>query len=166
MADIEEIQRKQADAARLAEKLQGEKDPERIAALAEQIQGKTRDLEKMALSLAASAAPADSGGGEVRVLLTPAQRERIVEQTGVGIEAVTLRDTQGRSWKSEMPTVEPRVIEKLAAQQAAASRLTLETRTQVEKIIKELKALNVPELEETIRELEKDPTLGAGRKKG
>ena len=166
MADLEEILRKQAEAARLAEKLQGEKDPERILALAEQVLGKTRELEKMALGLAASVAPQDQGFGEVRVLLTPDQRKRIAEQTGVGIEAVTLRDTQGRSWNSEMPTVEPRVIEKLAAKEAAASRLTMETRSHVEKIVKQLKALNVPELEDTIRQLEKDPTLGLGRKNG
>lgn len=165
MADLDEIQRKQADAAKLAMKLVDEKDPERIKELAEQIQKRTADLAKMAASLAASAAPPDRSGGEqVRVLLTPEQRERLAAETGVGIEAVDLRDTGGRSWNAEMPTTEPRVIEKLAAQQAAAARLTMETRKQVESIVKQLKALNVPELEETIRELERDPTLGRGKK--
>ena len=165
MADLDEIQRKQADTVKLALKMVDEKDPERLKEMAEQILQKTKALEKAALGLAASAAPPDrSGGEEVRVLLTPEQRERIAAQTGVGVEVVTLRDSGGRSWNAEMPTTEPRVIEKLAAVQAAAARLTLETRKQVEAIIKQLKALNVPELEETIRELERDPTLGRGKK--
>lgn len=165
MADLDDIQRRQADTVKIALKLVDEKDPERIKELAEQILQKTSDLEKMALALAAAAAPPDRPGGEeVRVLLTSEQRERITAQTGVGIEAVTLRDSGGRSWNAEMPTTEPRVIERLAAQQAAASRLAMETKKQVESIIKQLKALDVPELEETIRELERDPTLGQGKK--
>jgi hypothetical protein len=165
MSDLDEIQRKQADATRLALKMVDEKDPERLKEMAAQVLEKTKALEKAAKSLAASAAVPDRGGGEeVRVLLTSDQKERLAEQTGVGVEAVTLRDSGGRSWNAEMPTTEPRVIEKLAAEQAAASRLTMETRKQVEAIIKQLKALNVPELEETIRELERDPTLGRGKK--
>ena len=52
----------------------------------------------------------------------------------------------------------------MAAQQAGQSRLVSETRTQVEKIIKQLKALNVPEIADAIADLERDPTLGT--KKG
>lgn len=164
MADLDEIQRRQADAVKLALQMVDEKDPERIKELAGQVQKKTAELAKAAQSLAASAGPPDRGGGkEVRVLLTPEQRERIAAQTGVGVEAVTLRDSGGSNWNAEMPTTEPRVIERLAAQQAAASRLSMETRKQVEAIIKQLKALNVPELAETIRDLERDPTLGRGK---
>jgi hypothetical protein len=165
MSDMAELQRKQADTAKLAMKMVDEKDPERLKELAEQIQARTRDLEKMALNIAAAAAPQEqSGGAEVRVLLTPDQRERIAEQTGVGLEAVTLRDSGGKRWSRELPATEPRVVEALAARQAAQSRLVMETRTQVEKIVKQLKALNVPELAETIAELERDPTLGQGKK--
>lgn len=165
MANLDELQRKQADTVKLALQMVDEKDPERLQALADQVLAKTQALEKAALGLAAAATVPDRGGGErVRVLLTTEQRERIAGQTGVGVEAVTLQDSGGRSWSAEMPTTEPRVIEKLAAAQAAASRLTAETRKHVEGIIKQLKALDVPELEETIRELERDPTLGQGKK--
>lgn len=166
MADLDEIQRKQADTLKLALKMVDEKDPERLKEMAEQILQKTQALEKSALGLAASVTPPDRGGGgeEVRVLLTFEQRERIAAQTGVGVEVVTLRDSGGSSWSAQMPTTEPQVIEKLAVNQAAAARLTMETRKQVEAIIKQLKALNVPELEETIRDLERDPTLGRGKK--
>jgi len=41
----------------------------------------------------------------------------------------------------------------MAARQAAASRLKAETRTRMEKIIRELEKLEVPELAETISDL-------------
>src|SRR6267142_466876 len=84
----------------------------------------------------------------------------IAEETGVGIEAVTLRDTPERSWSSQMPAVEPRQVEAMAAREAAASRLRSETRAQVEKIVRELEKLDVPELAETIAQLRRDTTLG------
>lgn len=164
MADLEEIERKQAEAARLAGELVEEKDPERVMAIAKGIQERAAELERMALGLMAALAPADAGGEEVRVLLTPEQRERITEQTGVGVEMVTLRDSKSRMWSKEMPKVDPREIERLAAKQAADSKLAAETRKQVEAIIRKLEALDVPELKETIENLRRDPTLGRGKK--
>jgi hypothetical protein len=164
MADLDELQRKQADAAKFAMKMVDEKDPERLKEMAEQLQARCADLEKMARSIEKAASPPGAEGNEVRVLLTPDQRERVAESTGVGVEMVVLRDSKQRMWSKEMPRVEPREIEKLAARQAAASKLQSETRTQVEKIIRQLEALNVPELQETIAELKRDPTLGLARK--
>jgi hypothetical protein len=164
MADLEELQRKQADAAKFAMKMVDEKDPERLKEMAEQLQARCKELAKMAHGIEAAFTPPGGEGEEVRVMLTPAQKARIAEQTGVGVEVVTLRDSKQRMWSKDMPRIEPREIEKMAAKQAAASRLQSETRDQVEKIIKQLKALNVPELEDTIRDLEKDPTLGLARK--
>jgi hypothetical protein len=64
-----------------------------------------------------------------------------------------------------MPRVDPREIEKEAARQAIETMMIIETRKQVENIIKQLEAVNVPELKETIEELKRDPTLGRARKK-
>src|SRR5437660_6002197 len=164
MADLEEIERKQAEAARLAAELAEETDPQRVLAMANRIQERAAQLDQMARGLMAALAPADAGGEEVRVLLTPEQRERIAEQTGVGVEMVTLRDSQSRMWSKEMPRVDPREIERLAAKQAADSKLAAETRKQVEATIQKLEALNVPELKETIENLRRDPTLGRGKK--
>ena len=165
MSSLSELERKQADAAKFAMKMVEEKDPEKLKEMAEQLQARCKELEKMAKGLEAAYTPQGPTGPETRVLLTPAQRERIVEQTGVGVEVVTLRDTSERTWSKQMPSVEPREIEKMAARQAAESRLRSETRTQVEKIIKELEKLNVPELAETIAELKRDPTLGLSKPK-
>lgn len=152
MASLDDLRRKQADAAHLAMQMVGETDPERLGELTAQLQERCGELEKMVRGMEA-AGPAEVRGAEVRVQLTPAQRERIAEQTGVGVEVVTLRDSAQRRWSKEMPRVEPREIEKLAAKQAAQSRLQSETRTRVERIIRELEALNLPELEPTLAEL-------------
>jgi hypothetical protein len=80
---------------------------------------------------------------------------------------VHLHDSRKRVWSSELPvgTVSPRDIEKEAAKEAAKLRRISETKSGVEKIVKQLKALNVPELADFIATLEKDPTLGLGGKK-
>jgi hypothetical protein len=165
MSDLAELEREQAEAAKFALKMVEEKDPERLKEMAEQLQERCKDLEKMAKGMEAAWAPEGSEGGETHVVLTKEQRERIAEQTGVGIEVVTLMDTPERKWAQQMPTAEPHLIEKMAAKQAAQSRLIQETRTQVEKIIKQLEALNVPEIADQIAELKRDPTLGLASKK-
>jgi hypothetical protein len=164
MADLEELQRKQAEAAKFAMKMVDEKDTDRLKEMAEQLQQLCKELEKAARGIEAAFAPPAGGGEEVRVMLTPDQKARITEQTGVGVEMVMLRDSRQRMWSKEMARIEPREIEKMAAKQAAESRLRSETRAQVEKIIQQLEALDVPELAETIAGLKKDPTLGRAKK--
>src|SRR5260370_39457802 len=164
MADLDEMQREHSDAARFAMKMVDEKEPERIKEMSEQLKARCADLEKMARGIEKAFAPPGGEGQEVRVVLTPDQRARVTEATGVGVEVVVLHDTKQRMWSKEMTKIEPREIEKMAAKQAAASKLQSETRTQVEKIIKQLEPLNVPELAETIAELSKDPTLGLAKK--
>lgn len=164
MSDINELLKKQEDAVRFAMKMVDEKDPERLKEMAAQVLERTQALERMARGMEAALTPQGRSGGETTVILTDDQRARITEQTGVGMQTVTLNDEPQRVWGREMPTTEPREIEKLAAKQAAASRLIIETRKQVEIIIKELEKVGVPELDETIRELKRDPTLGLAAK--
>src|ERR671934_1046717 len=160
MADLAELQKKQADAASFAARMAEEKDPERLKQMAEQLQARCAELGSMARALEAAMTPAAAAGSETRVVLTPDQRKRVAEQTGVGVEVVTLRDTAARPWSKQMATVEPREVEAMAARQAAASRLKAETRERVEKIVRELEKLEVPELAETIGELRRRPPLG------
>ena len=160
MADLAELQKKQADAASFAMRMVEEKDPELLKQMAERLRESCVELAKMAKALEAAMTPAGASGPETRVALTPEQRKRVAEQTGVGVEVVTLRDTVVRPWSKQMASVEPREIEAMAARQAAASRLKSETRERVEKIVRELEKLDVPELAETIAALRRDPTLG------
>jgi hypothetical protein len=156
MADLAELQRSQADAAKFATQMAEEKDPERLKQMAEQLQARCAELGRMARALEASITSSGGSGPETRVLLTPEQRQRIAEQTGAGIESVTLRDSAERAWSKQIPRVEPRLIEALAAKEAAASRLRAETRAQVEKIVRELEKLDVPELAETLAQLRRN----------
>lgn len=165
MADLADLERKQADAAKYAERMAEEKDPDRILAMAKEMQERAGELGSMARAIEQAATPQGGSGEETVVVLTPDQRRRVEEQTGVGVEKVVLRDTESRVWGREMPAMEPRIIEKMAAAQAAESRLIAETRDQVEKIVKQLEALEVPELRETIAELRRDPTLGLAAKR-
>ena len=164
MSDLGDLMKKQAEMAKLAMSMENEKDPERILEMTATLQQRGKELERMARAIEAFYTPKSPAGPETRVRLTPAQKERITEQTGVGLEEVILRDTPEMQWSKKMSKVEPREIEKEAAKQAADARLVIETRTQVEKIIKLLEEQNVPELAETIAELKRDPTLGRGKK--
>jgi hypothetical protein len=110
----------------------------------------------MATALEAAVMPAAASGMETQVALTAEQRQRVAEQTGAAVDVVTLRDSPERAWSKEMPRVEPREVEAMAAKQAAAARLRAETRAQAEKIIRELEKLDVPELAETIAGLRRD----------
>ncbi len=162
---LEDLQKKQAEAAQFAMKMVKEKDPKVLQEMAEALQAKCAGLLNIAKSLAAAWPQAAETGPETVVKLTPAQRERIVEQTKVGLESVTLRDTQKMQWSKKMGSITPREVEAAAAKEAAQLRLISETRTQVEKIVKELKKLNVPELADAIAEMERDPTLGLSKKR-
>lgn len=166
MADLEQLQQKQAEAARYAMRIAEERDPQRVLEMAAEMQAKAAELEKMGLALERALSPAGTVSGAVRVELTSEQKERVTAQTGVGLETVTLHDTKKRLWSRDLPLgkVDPREIEKEAAKEAARLKLLAETRRQVESIIRQLEALAVPELAETIAGLRRDPTLGRGRK--
>ena len=165
MSDLASIQKKQAEAAKAAEKMVEEKDPQKILEMAAEMGKKAAELQKMALAFQAAMSPQEVTGKETQVKLTPDQKERVTQQTGVGLEEITLHDTKKRSWSRDFPLgkVEAREIEKEATKEAARLRLISDTRTEVEKIIKILEKLNVPELKETIEELRRDPTLGRGK---
>jgi hypothetical protein len=164
MSDLDDLLKKQAEMAKFAVSMASEKDPERILEMAAILQERGKELERMARAIEAFYTPKGPTGPETRVVLTPAQKERITEQTGVGLDTVILTDTPEMRWSKKMATVEPREIEREAAKQAAQARLVIETRIQVEKIIKLMEEQNVPELAETIAELKRDPTLGRGKK--
>jgi hypothetical protein len=152
MADLAALLDAQAGAARIAAEMAAEKEPERLAALTARLQARCAEVSEMAKALEAELTPKEAGP-ETRVVLTAAQRQRIADQTGVGIETVTLRDAPGRAWSRMMPRVEPREIEAAAARQAAQARLRAETRKQVEQIVRELEKIESPELAEAIANL-------------
>src|SRR5436309_7699536 len=99
---LEDIQKKQAAMARKAASLVDEKDPEKILEVAAKLQADALDLEKACRNLEAALLPPDFEGKETVVKLTPDQKARITEQTGVGIEVVHLHDSKKRVWSHEL----------------------------------------------------------------
>src|SRR5437763_13978820 len=85
MADLAELQKKQADAASFAMRMVEEKDPELLKQMAERVRESCVELANMAKALEAAMTPAGASGPETRVALTPEQRKRVAEQTGVGV---------------------------------------------------------------------------------
>jgi hypothetical protein len=160
MADLEELEKKQRDLKPLIDKLAKEKDPAELQRLAAKLQERVKELEKSAMNLAAAAAPLGprNDSGETRVTLTPDQRARIAEQTGVGMETLVM-DRDAAAWARAMPTAEKRIIELQALKQASVSVMKREKQKAVDKLIKELKKIEdpTPEVQEIIAQLEKDP---------
>src|SRR2546428_11266836 len=91
MSNLGELQKKQAEAASFALRMAEEKDPDRLKAMAEQLQARCAELGRMAKGLEAALAPAGGGGAETRVLLTAEQGNRDAGQTGGRAAAVNLR---------------------------------------------------------------------------
>jgi hypothetical protein len=159
---LDDLQRKQGEAAKLAMRMTEEKDPEKLAEMAKAVLEQTKDLERMARNIGAAALGGlPVGGKETRVVLTPEQKERLVEQTGVGLDAVVLEDEPTRKWSKDIATARPHEVERMAARATAAIRLQTETKKAIEGVIQQLEALEVPELKETIDELRAHPALKA-----
>jgi hypothetical protein len=154
---LEELQARQAKVAKAAADLEKVKDdPAALLEKAAQIAEMTKDLERAALGLVKGLAP--EGGAEERVVLTPDQRERIAESTGVAMEVLVVRDGDG-SFARAMPGMQKAIIERLAARQATESATKKAKRDAIEKLIKQLKSLNVDGLAPIIKSIEDDPSL-------
>jgi hypothetical protein len=96
--------------------------------------------------------------GEVRVVLTPDQRERVTKATGVGMDTLVV-DKNVVAFNARMGTMQKYLIERLALRQAAETAARIEKKKAVEKIIKKLEAIEEPskELQEMIDQLKDDP---------
>jgi hypothetical protein len=128
--------------------------------LAEQIQQKAKELEKMARSMASAALPKGRppDKGEVRVILTPEQRKRVAEASGVGIDAVVV-DKDVAVFNARMMSMQKHLIERIALQQAGDESARIERKKACEKLAKKLEQSDpiTPELQEMIDQLKRDP---------
>jgi hypothetical protein len=160
MADLDDIAKKQKQAAELGKKLAREKDVDEIKRLSKEIKEKAKELEAAAQNMAEAATPkgGKNVGGEVRVVLTPDQRKRIVEQTGVGMDTLVITE-EAAQWMARMPGMQKRYVEQMALRKAAESVMREEKDKAIQKLIKKLEAIPepVPEIEQMIAQLKKDP---------
>lgn len=158
MASLDEIQAKQQKMLNYAQDMQKHADdPEKVLAMADRLVEMGKELEKAALSFAASFGTLPQGA-EVRVELTKDQRARVAEATGVPVEMLVYRDSDG-TFTAGMPKRNPEEIEALAAAQVAGRAIKKAKDDAIKKLIKTLEDLNEPTLEPVIEEIKKDPTL-------
>ncbi len=132
-------------------------DPKKLLEKAAEITKGAKELEQAALRFQAEAEPGGAGSEE-RVVLTADQRSRLVEQTGVALEVLVVRDPTG-AFAQAMPTSRKETIEKLAAREASQLAVKKARKEAVEKLVKHLKKLEVDELAPVIAAIEADPTL-------
>ena len=155
---FEELEAKQKKMAKMAVDLAKLKDdPKALLEKAAEIAGMAKELEKTALRMAADLDP-KAGGKEETVVLTQDQRERVAQTTGVAMETLVVRDVDG-SFAKAMPTTQKMIIERLANQQASAIAAKKAKRDAVDKLVKQLKKLDEPGLDDIIRAIEDDPSL-------
>ena len=162
MASLEDIERKQKDLYPLIEKLQNAEGEEAVK-IAKQLEAKAREIEAAATALAKAATPEGprNVSGETTVALTSDQKERVVEKTGVGLQAVILRGPP-EEWERKLPKMPKQDIEKIAYAQAAEQKMRMAKDKAVGDLLKELKSIPdpVPELKEAIDVLEKEGPEG------
>src|SRR5579871_4170460 len=114
MAEITaaELMRRQQAMVDLMMRLPNERDAERVTAIAKQLEQLVKAFEKQEL---AKAGPPPRGSLEV--VLTPAQRKRVFDETGYKMETLRVRDESGVLSQS-MPHTDPKRIELLAIAEA------------------------------------------------
>ena len=133
-------------------------DPKALLERSAEIAEMAKEFQKAALRLSEELDPKGSGGREEVVVLTPDQRERVAQSTGVAMETLVVRDADG-SFARAMPSQQKMVIERMAYRQATQLAAKKAKREAVEKLVKQLKKLDDPGLEDLIRSIEDDPSL-------
>ncbi len=120
---FEDLQKKQEEMTALAEQLVGEEDCDRILAIAEELKGHGAELERMGNEF--TEANPSTFLGSTEVVLTPEQRQRIHDETGIEMASLWLRDEAGALMTS-MPHTDPRVIEYRALEEARRRKAATE----------------------------------------
>src|SRR5438552_11598174 len=119
MADVtlDALLVKQKEMAELASSLSSETGADRIQELAAELQRRGEELSRMAEELVAQQGNPKAQRGTTEVALTPAQKQRIREATGVELDTILLQDDAGIAART-MPITDPRIIEYRALQEA------------------------------------------------
>jgi hypothetical protein len=164
---MDDLLRKQQAMLDLMMQLPTERDTERITAIAQQLERDAKDLEQLAREFErqelAKAGPPPKGSMEV--VLTEAQRKRVLEATGYKMQTLLVRDESG-VLSQAMPHTDPRRIEQMAI--AEAMRLKAlqggdeETRKQLRALIADIEAQGTGATKDLLDELRKDPNFLGG----
>lgn len=167
MADeitLDTLLEKQKEMATLAAAMQSEPDPGRLQSMADDLNARGAELARLAEALAARHA-AESSAGATEVLLTEAQRKRILDATGVSMNSIVIRDTSGIATRT-MTAMDPRVIEHWALQEARRIQIARESdarlRAQLAEAIAAVEGQGTEALREQLERLKQDPAFFGG----
>ena len=124
LLDTSAIENEQKALQLVCDEMQQAKDDETRDALAEQIKILAENLEKMCADLQAEAdklTPPDNEDinmkAVVEVVLTPEQRKRVLETTGIDVPSVRISDPNATLTRN-MKFIQPDFIEECAIEQA------------------------------------------------
>jgi hypothetical protein len=162
---LEDLEKKKDEMLELAKTLEGLEDHAQIQAIAEQLAEQGKELEILAAEFAGqSDATAKSRTAWAEVVLTPDQRKRILEATGVEMETVKIRD-DGGFFSLSMPYMAPSVIEAYALREAERRKQGKEgeeiAQQQLDQALADLDAAG-PQVQEKLEELKQDPNFLGG----
>jgi hypothetical protein len=172
-ADIDQVMAERDALQLMVDQLEKAEDYEQMEQMLGLIQAQAAQLEGVAAEygadMQAQAAAYDATGvsvrGKTEVLLTPEQRERVKEQTGVDMPSVILSDPVGAVAIS-MPETAPAIIEaeaikvaeefnRMVAAQAAAWEA-------IQEALEALEDVDNPDLQALIEKAKADPNFLAG----
>src|SRR3989442_16018678 len=94
---------KQKEMSDLAATLAGESNVDRIQEMAAELGRRGEELERMAQELVAQHGNPKQQRGSTEVVLTAAQRQRVLDETGVTLETILIPDDAGIATRT-MPT--------------------------------------------------------------
>lgn len=164
---MDELLAKQRAMVEKANALVSEKDVDKIQAATQELERDGRELEALAKAFEAQelAKAGPPPRGALEVVLTPAQRARVKQLTGVDMASVVISDEAGVLSKA-MPTTDPRDIELHAINEArrlAALRgADQQMRAQVERAIADIEEQGMGEVRELLEKLKADPNWLGG----
>ncbi len=174
MPTVDDILAEQQAMNLMMEELQKATDPKAFNQILAAIQESGKRIEEMSQAFAdafyaehaeALAQSSEAVVPKIEVLLTPEQRQRVFEASGVDIPSVKLVDPTG-ALNAAMPSTPPPFIEAQAIKQAEAFKEMVAAQeaaaAAVAEALAELEANASPEMLEEIAKLKADPNFLAG----
>ena len=161
---LDDLMARQKAMTDLAATMLEETDIERIQAIAAELQSQAAELQAMAEQFAATAG-SQAAANFTEVVLTAAQRARILETTGVTLETLKLPDPAGVAARS-MPHTDPRIIEYYALREAERIKVAAEADRMIKDQLREslaaIEAQGTPAVLEELEKLKRDPAFVGG----
>jgi hypothetical protein len=165
MADVtlDDMMKKMKQLELLMAEAAAESDPEKALILAQRLAAEGQALEAMGEKLREQT-KAPGMAGTIEVVLTPDQKARVKEKTGVTLETIRIPDEVG-ALNQSMPVIRPSAIEPYAMAEAERRAAQAEAdqmiRTQLGVAIAEIEAQENPELSDQLKTLLQDPKMAA-----